>query len=110
MMIRMRHSVMVTVESFQAENFAGPNMLAWLSHWKDVLIPGYIPAWRISAMLAFNRPVLQRSILMAFHGHSSRNHQVGYMYKRSPLAKTRDRIIDYFWNLSRTSVGPPVRD
>lgn len=101
---------MVTVESYQAENFAGPNMLAWLSHWKDVLIPGYIPRWRIEAMLSFNRPMLQRPMLVAFHGHSGRNPTVGYMYKRSPLAEVRDRIIGYFWNKSLASVGPPVRD
>lgn len=110
LMIEARQSIMVTVESFQAENSAGPNMLAWLSHWKDVVIPGYIPAWRITAMLAFNRPMIQRSILVAFHGHSSSSTNVGHMYKRSPLARVRDRVIEYFWNQSDASVGPPVRD
>lgn len=110
LMIAARQSVMVTVESYQAENRAGPNMLAWLSYWKDVLIPGYIPSWRISAMLAFNRPMLQRPNLVAFHGHSPSSGQVGHMYQRSPLADVRDRIINYFWNASRSSVGPPVRD
>ncbi|CAK0901157.1 unnamed protein product [Prorocentrum cordatum] len=101
---------MVTVESYQAENTAGPNMLAWLSHWKDVLIPGYIPSWRISAMVSFNRPMLQRSILVAFHGHSSSSESVGHMYRRSPLAAVRDRVMAYFANQSGCSVGPPVRD
>lgn len=110
LMIQTRQSIMVTVESFQAENFAGPNMLAWLSQWKDVVIPGYIPAWRISAMLDFNRPMIQRSLLVSFHGHSSRSRDVGYMYKRSPLAEVRDRVISYFWNASRCSAGPPVRE
>mmetsp|Transcript_49274 Transcript_49274/g.151905 ORF Transcript_49274/g.151905 Transcript_49274/m.151905 type:complete len:353 (+) Transcript_49274:135-1193(+) len=110
MMIKARQSIMVTVESYQAENNAGPNMLAWLSHWKDVLIPGYIPRWRVEAMLAFNRPVLQRPLLVAFHGHSGRSPTVGHMYKRSPLAEVRDRIIGHFWNASGASVGPPVQD
>ncbi|CAE7272535.1 BRIX1, partial [Symbiodinium microadriaticum] len=69
-MIRARNSIMVTVESFQAANFAGPNMLAWLVHSKDVLIPGYISKWRLTAMLAFNRPMMQRNILAIFHGHT----------------------------------------
>eukprot|EP00929_Paragymnodinium_shiwhaense_P119355 TRINITY_DN91238_c0_g1_i1.p1 TRINITY_DN91238_c0_g1~~TRINITY_DN91238_c0_g1_i1.p1 ORF type:complete len:648 (-),score=88.24 TRINITY_DN91238_c0_g1_i1:23-1966(-) len=109
-MTSARQSVMVTVESYQAQNFAGPNMFAWFSQWKDVLIPGYIPQWRIDAMLAFNRPVLKRSILVSFHGHYRRSPEVGYMYKRSPLAEVRERVVDYFWNKSDASVGPPVRD
>jgi len=110
LMSRARQSIFVTTESYQATNFAGPNMLAWLSHWKDVLVPGYVPAWRISAMLTFNRPMIQRPLLVAFHGHSSSSENVGYMYKRSPLAEVRDRIIAYFWNASHSSVGPPVQD
>lgn len=108
--ISARNSIMLTVESFQAVNVAGPNMLAWLVFSKDVLIPGYIPAWRTSAMLAFNRPVIQRSILATFHGHSRSSEQVGHMYKRSLMAEVRDRIISYFGNNSCCSAGPPVRD
>merc|ERR1711865_430317 len=47
---------------------------------------------------------------VAFHGHSGMDSKVGDMYKRSPLADVRDRVIQYFWNASRCSVGPPVRD
>lgn len=31
--IFVRNSIMLTVESFQAVNVAGPNMLAWLVSW-----------------------------------------------------------------------------
>eukprot|EP00928_Gymnodinium_smaydae_P089109 TRINITY_DN73110_c0_g1_i1.p1 TRINITY_DN73110_c0_g1~~TRINITY_DN73110_c0_g1_i1.p1 ORF type:complete len:670 (-),score=107.34 TRINITY_DN73110_c0_g1_i1:195-2204(-) len=110
LMQKARHSIMVTVESYQAQNFAGPNMLGWLSHWKDVLIPGYMPPWRIDAMLAFNQPMLKRSLLVTFHGHSASSETVGFMYKRSPLADVRDRIIGELWNATGASVGRPVRD
>merc|ERR1712061_254099 len=76
----------------------------------DVLIPGYIPKWRISAMLAFNRPMNKRPTLFAFHGHSASSPEVGHMYKRSPLADVRDNVIKAFWNKTDASVGPPVRD
>merc|ERR1712187_1101660 len=61
-------------------------------------------------MLAFNKPMIQRSLLMAFHGHSAASPEVGYMYKRSPLAVVRDQVIKAFWNATGASVGPPVRD
>eukprot|EP00439_Symbiodinium_sp_Y106_P070564 s3_g12.t1 len=109
-MIRARNSIMVTVESFQAANFAGPNMLAWLVHSKDVLIPGYIPKWRLTAMLAFNRPMMQRNILAIFHGHTRSSPSVGHMYQRSPLAETRDRVVEFFGKDSMSSAGPPVKD
>ncbi|CAJ1401177.1 unnamed protein product [Effrenium voratum] len=109
-MMRARNTIMITVESYQAVNVAGPNMLAWLVLAKDVLIPGYIPAWRVEAMLAFNRPMYQRSIVATFHGHSSSSTLVGHMYKRSPLAEVRDRIIGYFGKEPQCSAGPPVRD
>eukprot|EP00913_Durusdinium_trenchii_P009155 g8604.t2 len=105
-----RNSIMVTVESFQAVNVAGPNMLAWLVYSKDVLIPGYIPAWRVSSMVAFCRPMIERTILATFHGHSRSSEKVGHMYKRSLMSEVRDRIISYFGQNSCCSAGPPVRD
>ncbi|CAK9007647.1 unnamed protein product [Durusdinium trenchii] len=108
--IRTRNSIMVTVESFQAVNVAGPNMLAWLVYSKDVLIPGYIPAWRVSSMVAFCRPMIERTILATFHGHSRSSEKVGHMYKRSLMSEVRDRIISYFGQNSCCSAGPPVRD
>ena len=108
--ISARNSIMLTVESFQEVNVAGPNMLAWLVYSKDVLIPGYIPAWRVKAMLAYNRPMIQRSILATFHGHSRKSVKVGAMYNRSLMSEVRDRIISYFSNQSGCSAGPPVRD
>lgn len=110
LMIAMRNSIIATVESYQARMRSGPEMFAWMSEWKDVVIPGYIPAWRISAMLAFNRPVLKRAQLVAFHGHYARSRDVGFMYDRSPLADIRTKVINYFWNASGCSAGPPVRD
>merc|ERR1712226_653364 len=32
------------------------------------------------------------------------------MYKRSPLAEIRERIVEGLFNASGASVGPPVRD
>jgi len=112
LMIQTRQSIMVTVESYQDADQPGISggMLAWFSHWKDVLIPGYIPEWRINAMLAFNRPTIKRAMLLTFHGHSASSPNVGHMYKRSRLAQVRDRILDYFANVTGASVGPPVRD
>ena len=87
--ISARNSIMLTVESFQEVNVAGPNMLAWLVYSKDVLIPGYIPAWRVKAMLAYNRPMIQRSILATFHGHSRKSVKVGAMYNRSLMSEAQ---------------------
>lgn len=110
LMTAIRQSIFITVESFQAVSLSGPNLFAWFSHWKDVLIPGNIPAYKIKAMLAHNTPMYKRRLLVAFHGHSSRNKKIGHMYKSSPLAEVRDRIINYFFNASRCSAGPPVSD
>eukprot|EP00933_Yihiella_yeosuensis_P078438 TRINITY_DN89933_c0_g1_i1.p1 TRINITY_DN89933_c0_g1~~TRINITY_DN89933_c0_g1_i1.p1 ORF type:complete len:229 (-),score=35.15 TRINITY_DN89933_c0_g1_i1:112-729(-) len=60
-------------------------------------------------MVAYNRPMLQRPLLVAFHGHSRKSPMVGHMYKRSPLAGIRDNVIDYFSKIEHSSVGPPVR-
>merc|ERR1711871_607993 len=112
-MRQARQSVMVTVESYQEINREGPNMLAWFSHWKDVMIPGYLPKWRIEAMLSFNKRMYNRPILVAFHGHAATSPTVGHMYKRSPLADVRVRIFDYFVNETKnahSSVGHPTHN
>lgn len=112
LMVQARHSIMVTVESFQAKPLAGPPMLAWLSYWKDVLIPGYIPGWRIDAMREFSRPMIKRNILLAFHGHSANtsSDKIAKLYNSSPLAGVRLRILEHFGKFNHTaSVGEPIK-
>lgn len=77
----------------------------------DLRSPGQAPRSQGPARAGADaRPMIQRPLLVAFHGHSGKSPTVGHMYRRSPLAEVRDRVIKYFWNASESSVGPPVRD
>jgi len=82
----IRQSISVTVESYQNNQ-----MLAWFSFWKDIMMPGFIPFWRIQSMRNHNRPVEEREILIAFHAHSRRSQP---SYKESVMSMTRDRLVD----------------
>jgi len=111
--IATRQSIIVTVESFQRD-LADRPFMNWLTYWKDVVVPGYIPQWKIEAMRAFRQSIMKRPILFAFHGGYAKSKSKGGNYARSPMAGIRTKLIERWFNASNTtqavSVGPSRPD
>ncbi|CAK0833794.1 unnamed protein product, partial [Prorocentrum cordatum] len=98
----LRNALLLTVESHQVND----GIPRWYSPWKDVMIPGYIDRWRISAMRSFNKPSHERGFLAVFHGNHPGTH---HLYVKHD-ARVRTHILDEFSGIPDCSVGGHVED
>eukprot|EP00397_Hematodinium_sp_SG-2012_P014661 GEMP01014912.1.p2 GENE.GEMP01014912.1~~GEMP01014912.1.p2 ORF type:complete len:304 (+),score=35.92 GEMP01014912.1:944-1855(+) len=92
-----RQSIYVTTESYQNNPYT-----AWFSFWKDVMMPGYIPFWRLLSMRMHNQPTEKRNITIGFHAHTRRTQAA---YKTSVMSMVRDQIVDELHTFPDVSVS-----